>query len=438
MSKRRTSSLTPTRRELLAGLVMGGAFTSGFALPRAAAAGPLTIVSHKVHQDVTRGPAANVEDAFVAGHGATPINWLTFGTPEVQDRIFREAVLGSTEINVGYVLPHWLYPEIAESFMALDALDAAKPLDRGSVFPGMLDAGVIGGNRLAVPVRGLVHTLLYNRRILEERGADVPTTIEQYVEVAKKCTYDGPNGKVYGHAANSSVAEIFNSFMAFARCFGPADIVDKDYKVVVASAENKKALELYKELADASAMPPEWPTYSSTDVIREGRQGRVALITGAPATYYLQFNADPSVSPEAGNWETVPMPPSEARKAEWSIGRHNVDFWSMVVPKNGPDPELSWEWISYMTQADVQTKMALNGNGPISPATFKAEEYRAKAPFADQALEALAVATPIWTPFRRISEGIDAFGEEVHACLFGRKSPADALGDAAARLERLL
>ena len=85
----------------------------------------------------------------------------------------------------------------------------------------------------------------------------------------------------------------------------------------------------------------------------------------------------------------------------------------------------------------MQTKMALNGNGPVSSAVFESPEWRADAPFADAAVRALAVATPLWTPFQRISEAIDAFGEEVHACLLGasrRATPADA----AARIERLV
>jgi multiple sugar transport system substrate-binding protein len=356
----------------------------------------------------------------------------------VQERLLREALLNSTDVNLGYLLPHWLYPEVASNFLDLTPLDAAKPIDRSDIFAGMLNAGVLNGAMVAVPVRGLVHTLLYNRRILEERGQQPPATIEQYVEVAKACTYDGPGGKVYGHTANTSVQEIYNSFMAFARAFGEADILDANLNVVLHSPPNLKALELYRELAAASTMPAEWPSYSSTDVIREGRQGRVALITGAPATYYLQFNSDPSASPEAGNWETVPMPPSSEKQGEWKIARHNVDFWSMAVPKNGPDPELAWEWMHYLLQGDVQLKMAVNGNGPVSASVYKADEWRASAPFADQALEALAVATPTWRPFQRIAQGIDIVGEEIHQCLFGNKSADAALTDASERLTRIL
>jgi ABC-type glycerol-3-phosphate transport system substrate-binding protein len=162
------------------------------------------------------------------------------------------------------------------------------------------------------------------------------------------------------------------------------------------------------------------------------------MITGAPATYYLQFNSDPSVSAEAGNWETVPMPPSAAKKGEWAIARHNADFWSVAVPKNGPDPELAWDWIRYMLDDEVQLKMAVNGNGPVSASVYQSPEWREKAPFADQALEAMAVATPPWRPFQNIALGIDILGEEIHACLFGNKSPDAALTDASERLQRIV
>jgi ABC-type glycerol-3-phosphate transport system substrate-binding protein len=415
---------------------------AGFGVPllpaRAQSAGSLTIVSHKVHQDVTKGPVYDVESDFLANHAGLETRWLTFATPEVQERLMREAVLGRTEVNLGYLLPQWLYPEIVENFIDLAPFEAAKPINRANIFAGMVEAGNLGGRQISLPVRGLVHTLLYNRRILEERGMAVPTTIEEYVDVAKACTYTAGDAKVYGHAANTSVQEIFASFMAFARAFDEADILDANLNVVLYSKANLKALELYKELAVAGTMPPEWPTYSSTDVIREGRQGRVAMITGAPATYYLQFNSDPTVSAEAGNWETVPMPPSADKKGEWTIARHNADFWSVAVPKNGPDPELAWDWIRHMLDDEVQLKMAVNGNGPVSASVYQSPEWRDKAPFADQALEAMAVATPPWRPFQNIAQGIDILGEEIHACLFGNKSADAALTDASERLQRIV
>ncbi len=397
----------------------------------------LTLISHRVHQDVTKGPAHDVLAEFRPAEGQLDLNWLTFGTPEVQDRVFREAALRSTEVNVGYILPHWLYPEIGERFLPLDALDRARPLDRNDIFDGMLAAGRLNDQQLAVPVRGLVHTIHYNKRILAERGVEPPQTIEDFVAAAIRCTYASGAVRNYGFAANTSVQEIFNAFMSFARAYGEADFVTADRRVTVNSEPNLKALELFRELTAARAMPPEWATYSSTDVVRECRQGRVALTTGAPVTYYLLFN-DQAASREAGNWETAPVPPARALRGQWEIARHNVDFWSVVVPKNGPDPELSWDWVRFMTRGDVQTRMAINGNGPISKATFRAPEFRARAPFADLALRALDTARPIWTPFSRISEAIDAFGEEVHACLLGRKQPRDALNDATRRIERML
>ncbi len=403
---------------------------------RAQARRRLTLVSVRVLQDVTKGPVHDVLTEFRPSNGQVDINWLTFGTPDVQDRVFREAALRNTEVNVGYILPHWLYPEIGERFLALDALDRARPIDRSDMFEGMFAAGRLNNQQLAVPVRGLVHTVHYNKRILAERGVQPPQTIEDFVAAAIQCTYASGAARVYGFAGNTSVQEIYNAFMGFARAFGDADFITPDRRVVVNAEPNLKALELFRELVNARAMPPEWTTYSSTDVIRECRQGRAAL-TIAPITYYLQFN-DSTASREVGNWETAPVPPSRAMRGERQIAYHNVDFWSVVVPKNGPDPELSWDWIRYMTQGDVQTRMAINGNGPVVKSVFRAPEFRARAPFADQALRVLDAARPIWTPFSRISEAIDAFGEEVHACLLGRKQPRDALNDAQRRIERML
>ncbi|HMG51683.1 MAG TPA: extracellular solute-binding protein, partial [Inquilinus sp.] len=184
-----------TRRDLLAS-TMAGAAT--MALGRAALGQTRTLnaLSHLVHQNVlTKGSAGDVIAPWRKAAGAE-ISWTTLDSNPLQDRLFREASLGQTTFNVGFVVDNRMTPQIAGLFEPLDGYQSSDPIeDIDDIAPGLRRAMTVGGKVVGIPVRHATQALFYNEALLEEAGiAAPPSTVEDLVEQAKKLTFTSAAG----------------------------------------------------------------------------------------------------------------------------------------------------------------------------------------------------------------------------------------------------
>jgi multiple sugar transport system substrate-binding protein len=131
-----------TRRQTLKSALGGTAAMLG-ASPLWAQGKTLNILSHRVHQVcLTEGPAGDLLGKWRAAQGATAA-WTTFDSNPLQDRLFREASLGSTDFGVGYLVSSRATPTAAKLLLPLDDYLAKAPIeDFGDIAQGM-----VGGMR---------------------------------------------------------------------------------------------------------------------------------------------------------------------------------------------------------------------------------------------------------------------------------------------------
>ena len=77
-------------------------------------------MGHAVH----RASATGAKGGDSAGEWATAnglkLEWLTFGVPEVHDRLYREATLAQGSVDLGLVANRYIGPRIATMFEPLD------------------------------------------------------------------------------------------------------------------------------------------------------------------------------------------------------------------------------------------------------------------------------------------------------------------------------
>ena len=107
------SSMSINRRGFI-GTVVGGAAAFA-ARPTWAAGKTLNVLSHKVHQTVLgTGDGDLLKDWRTANDAE--IVWTTFDSNPLQDRLFREASLGSTDFGVGYLIDNRPTAQIAAMF----------------------------------------------------------------------------------------------------------------------------------------------------------------------------------------------------------------------------------------------------------------------------------------------------------------------------------
>ncbi|MDR6288392.1 multiple sugar transport system substrate-binding protein [Inquilinus ginsengisoli] len=422
-----------TRRGLLAS-TMAGAAT--MALGRAALGQTRTLnaLSHLVHQNVlTKGSAGDVIAPWCKAAGAE-ITWTTLDSNPLQDRLFREASLGRTTFNVGFVVDNRMTPQIAGLFEPLDGYQASDPIeDIDDIAPGLRRAMTVGGKTVGIPVRHATQALFYNEALLEEAGiAAPPTTVEELVEQAKKLTFTSAAGTPVTGMILASDLAVFP--VMFARAFG-GDFIGADFRVVPNREAMEKGLSVLADLFQARALPRSYANTRNDDMVTWLQQGRAAFGV-LPFARFAQLN-NPEQSSVPGKIKAVEFPGSATLPAGSTMAAV-VESWAMVIPANSADKDLSWSFIKAVSSKAVTLGAARNGNGPVRVSTYADADFAAAQPLARIESAALAKARPAFPAFPEAVRAQATFLEEVQLAVLGRKTPQEAVAAIVERVTPLM
>jgi len=420
-----TSQLKLTRRGFLAGTAAVGALS--LAGPSFAASKTLNILSHRVHQtSLGEGDADAMKDWKAANDAE--LNWTTFDSNPLMDRLFREASLSSTDFSVGYMVDNRPTSEIAKLFEPLGPWlekDGIEEFD--DIAPGLVQGMTVDGNLIGIPVRTATQALFYNEALLEEVGISAPpTTIEELVEQARKVT---ESGKATGMILASDLA-VFP--VMFARAYG-GDFINKDFELLPNKEAMEKGLTTLADMFKDGSLPKSYATTKNDDQVTWMQQGRAAF-TVLPFARAAQLNnAEQSKYP--GKIKAIGFPGSKDSTVPMASV---VEAWAMVIPANAKDKELAWSFIKEVSSKKNTLAMALNGNGPARVSTFGEAELTAKNPLAAVEAEVLAQARGAFPPFPEAARAQALFLEEVQLAVLGRKTPAEAVAAIESRVAPLL
>ena len=95
-----------------------------------------------------------------------PIDWITLDTGPLHERLFRQASLSATSVDLAFLLNTRATPNVTNLLEPLDALMKADPLeDPADIFPGLVAALTVGGKSYAVPQRHATAGFHYNEAI---------------------------------------------------------------------------------------------------------------------------------------------------------------------------------------------------------------------------------------------------------------------------------
>ncbi|MEM3658324.1 MAG: extracellular solute-binding protein [Candidatus Hadarchaeum sp.] len=392
---------------------------------------PLRALGHAVHQ-----AAARDLEPFL-------VQWRTYGLADVRELLFREAALPYPAYDVGYLLNTWASPIITQYFEPLNEWLERAPLPG---FPadwpsGMIEALTFDGKIYAIPMRAVNNVLHYNKNYFEQRHVELPTTIEELFEAAKKLTFIREDGvRVYGMAFYGMPTIIYEVLIALARAWGPdAGVITPDYRVVCNKPPMVTVLSKLHELYTYGALPPDVFLYEVSDSVRMFQMGQVAMVFH-PADYYRRFN-DPSASQVAGNTGLSLIPPAADYKGVLPGSISFMTFWSFVIPKNLPyeRKELAWEFIRRLSTPEAQLHAAIyNANAPTRLSVLYSDDFKAAAPYAEIAGKALSIARVPLPAFDSIMEAVDIFGTYAHMAIKGEMAPQEAMDRAAEELRALL
>jgi multiple sugar transport system substrate-binding protein len=422
-----------TRREILAGA------SSAIALGAAPALGQTAATFRILFTDYARRLYTGGKAGDIAGEWASANNrqleFITFPTVALHERLFREASLASTTINLAIIADRYCTPRISSLFHPLDDFLRDKPIeDIDDLSANMRARTQMNGKTYGIPFRALFGALHYNEVLLAERGLNgPPKTMEDVVEYARKLTFRRDDGsQVIGLSLDGTLpAQIVD----FLRAWG-GEYITQDYKVKVSSPESVKAVSILADLFQSGAIPKafvgSWTNETATTYMQQG----LCAMSLSLFERYPDYN-HPERSKYSGKIKVMPIPMAREVKSASPIIAPRTEFWSFVIPKNAQDKELAYDFIRTVSDRKNTLRAAINGNGPARVSTYKDSQMRAALPYADMVAQVVptAIAAPAWDNSARAE---DAFKQGLESALIGRKTAQAAMEEVAARVTPLL
>lgn len=418
----------------LAGFV--GVAALGLAAPALAQDKPdnLTVISHRVHQTVSTGEQGGDITKDWQDANGVGIEWVTLDTGALHERLFRELTLPETNIDVAFFLNTRAVESVTKLLEPLDEHMAENPIENiDDIFPGLRDAMTFDGKLYGIPFRHASSCFHYNERLLSEKGLEPPQSIEALIEAARQLTETRDDGsKVYGFLING---QGYANVVDLARAWD-GDFITLDYDVTTTGEGMINAVGLLRDFYENGVMPSNWAAISDEEVNTWMQTGRAAMTITSCGRNRI-YN-DPEKSQEAGNIKTVALPVSEAFKDKFDVAPAKVEFWTMVIPANAKNKDLSWDLIRTMVSPENTLKAALNGNGPVRASTYDTDEMKGQLPYALEEKAVLQVGRVPLPPFDNAAKASDIFVEELQAAVLGMKSTEDAMASVEKRVAPLL
>jgi multiple sugar transport system substrate-binding protein len=423
------------RRQFGAG-ILGLSFTAlGAGAARAQQGGPFNVFAHRVMQTVSTGAQGGDITKDWAAKNGVGVQWTTFDTGPLQERLFREASLGESSVDAGFVLNTQVVPRAANLFEALGDYLKRDPLeDAADIFPGLMQGMTVGGKQLAVPFRHASSGLHYNEEILAEKGfSRPPATIEEMIEIAKACSYRRADGTQVVGLCMPGVT--YPNVIDLARAWD-GEFITPDFKCAADQPPMLNAIRTLRELFQANAFPRNFATLSPEDVNVWMQQGRAAMSLQSMGRNRI-YN-DPQKSKFSGKIKTIAVPASKTLAGKYDAAPAKVEFWGMVIPKNAKRKDLAWSFIKAMASKEATLKAALNGNGPVRASTYADQSFAGTVPYAAEELKVLKVARVPLPAFDEAARAGDLFKEEAEAAVLGMKTPEEAMASLVKRVQPLL
>lgn len=415
-------------------LAAGVALSLGAVLP-ANAQTTVTVLSHKVHENVARGLVAGTTGGDVAGEWAkannVTLNWVTGNIDPIHDRLGRELSLSESSVDLAFVINKFHTPRIAALLEPLDERIAAEPIEILDSIPEPLKKALMHDGKLtAIPFRHATTGLHWNKTLFAEQGLDhAPRTLDELLEYARKMSYTRSDGtRVAGLIMNSGDEHV--AVLTLLSAFG-ARLFDDEGKVVANTPEMIRGLSTMAELYKEGVLAQNYATMTIDDVITAVQNGQAAMAIDPFARYAVYNNPESSKFP--GQIDVV-VTPSTVNPEGTAI----TEIWSMAIPRNAKNKDLAYSLMRALSGKEATIRIALNANGPVDPTAYSDARLQEKLPYTEAEARALRIAQVIPSSFDRSIEAAAIFREESQAAVLSLKSAEDAAAAMQARIERLV
>ncbi|MFF3395995.1 ABC transporter substrate-binding protein [Streptomyces sp. NPDC002669] len=345
--------------------------------------------------------------AFEKKHTGTKVKVETFPWAN-RDTALATAIASGKGPDVVYLIPDQL-PKYernivpADQYMPADAKSDYTKFALGSV--------TVDGKALGTPVLTSANPLICDKRVFKAIGeSEYPTTWDELAGLAPELKKKGYYATSYGGDTQQTLNMTFYPLLWQAG----GDVFSEDGKQVTFNdAAGVKALTYLKKLVDGG--------YTDKDLVTTTpKLEQTPTAKGKVACTWQNTPAD--VEPFWGKENIVVQPPLKDVK---SVGYGTVGALSML---KGADVKTAGKWISFVAEAENAAGLQKQSG------TFPARTSAGNLYPGDELLTAVAdtlpamVAGPLEEKAREV-QGVLA--PEIQAAMLGKKSPQQALDDAA-------
>ncbi|MDK0517643.1 extracellular solute-binding protein [Streptomyces sp. ML-6] len=344
---------------------------------------------------------------FEKKHAGTKVKVETFPWAN-RDTALATAIASGKGPDVVYLIPDQL-PKYERSIVPADQYMPADAKPDYTKFA--LDSVTVDGKVLGTPVLTSANPLICDKRVFEAIGEKgYPTSWAELEALAPKLKKKGYYATSYGGDTQQTLNMTFYPLLWQAG----GDVFSEDGKQVTFNdAAGVKALTYLKKLVDGG--------YTDKDLVTTTpKLEQTPTAKGKVACTWQNTPAD--VEPFWGKENIVVQPPLKDVK---SVGYGTVGALSML---KGADVKAAGEWISFV--AEAKNAAGLQKQSGNFPARTSAGNLYPD----DEILTAVADTLPAMDagPLEEKSrEVMGVLAPEIQAAMLGKKSPQQALDDAA-------
>ncbi|MDF2540106.1 MAG: cycB 5 [Herbinix sp.] len=291
--------------------------------------------------------------------------------------------------------------------------DISGKFDVSTYYPGPVNSCTLDGKLYGVPFGSNDLLLYYNKDMLEAAGCQVPTTWDELLDAAKKCTKDNVYG--FAHSSVQNEEGTFN-FLTWVWSTGAT-------AYEMNSEGGIKALAMAKNLIDSGAMPKEAINWTQGDTMNQFISGNLAMMINGTWQVPTMREQVPDL-----NWGVAPIPMDKQQAS--GLGGEN---YSVIA---GGNEAAAIEFLKFATQKEQCLSM-VNAMGYISSDSTIAKDQFSGDEVYEAFVEEMQYANargPL-AEWPEISNAISLAFNEVMA---GAGTPEDAAAKAQTTIDTIL
>lgn len=340
------------------------------------------------------------------------------------DKLVTQFLSGQAAFDVVSIDGQW-GPRLAPYLEPLNSYIEKDKVDVNSLYgKKRMDLLTFEGQTKAIPIGFGGFVLFYRKDLFDEAGVKVPTTLDEYLEAARKLTKRGPDGKVEVYGTGGLRAKGGYDATATLTYFllpSGGRLISEDGKGASPTLKEPVTLEVLKTLKTIvdeglSPNPLSWDQNNDRPFFAQGKSA-MAIIYSSIA----EMVEDPKESNVAGK---VGYALLKLEKKGSAPAAGYANGWSMAIDKNSKNKAAAWEFIKYMGSVEAQKAMIQTGNPPTPISVLEDPDYVKQVPSA-QALKEMMVDYGFVIP-TAVTQGTEVekvVHEEMQLLFSGQKSP---------------